>query len=127
VGEPVTVVKEATRVSWNDTNRRHFVNAMVNEAAKGNFVDDGFKKQSWHSIMLQFISTSGCKYAKQQLHSQYGVLKKKYNIFNALVKNCGFGVGPNTGGPTTADEVWCSYLKAHPDAAEFRGKPFCSI
>jgi hypothetical protein len=55
MAEPLTVVKEATRVSWNDTNRRHFVNAMMNDAAKGTFVDNGFKKQSWHSIMLEFI------------------------------------------------------------------------
>jgi Myb/SANT-like DNA-binding domain len=124
MAEPVTVVKEATRVSWNDTNRRHFVNAMMNEAAKGTFVDNGFKKQSWHSIMLEFIVTSGCKYDKQQLHSHYGVLKKKYNIYNALINNSGFGVDPNNGGPTAADEVWSAYLKAHPDASEFRGKPF---
>ena len=34
------------------------------------------------------------------------------------------GVDPNIGGPTAADEVWSAYLKAHPDASEFRGKPF---
>ena len=124
MAEPVTVAKEATRVSWNDTNRRHFLNAMMNEASKGTFVDNGFKKQSWHSIMLEFISTSGCKYDKQQLHSHYGVLKKKYNIYSALINKSGFGVDPNNGGPTAADDVWFSYLKAHPDAAEFRGKPF---
>jgi Myb/SANT-like DNA-binding domain len=117
MAEPVTVVKEATRVSWNDTYRRHFVNAMMNEAAKGTFVDNGFKKQSWHSTMLEFISTSGCKYDKQQLHSHCGVLERKYNIYNALINNSGFG-------PTAADEVWSAYLKAHPDASEFRGKPF---
>lgn len=122
--EAVTVVKDATRVQWNDSNRRHFVNAMMSEASKGNFVDNGFKKQSWHSIMLEFHATSGCKYDKQQLHSHYGVLKKKYNIYNALINNSGFGVDPNNGGPTAADDVWLAYIKAHPDASEFRGKPF---
>jgi hypothetical protein len=54
------------------------------------------------------------------LHSHYGVLKKKYNIYNALINNSGFGVEPNNGGPTAADEVWSAY----PDASGFKGKPF---
>lgn len=52
------------------------------------------------------------------------MLKKKYNIYKALVDNSGSGVDPNNGGPTAANDVWAAYLKAHPDAAEFRGKPF---
>ena len=78
---------------------------MMNEALKGTFVDNGFKKQSWHSIMLEFTSTSGCKYDKQQLHSFCGVLKKKYDISNDLINRSGFGVNTNNGGPTAADDV----------------------
>lgn len=120
----VTVEKEVTKVHWSESNKRHFVTAMMNEAAKGNFVDNGFKKQSWHAIQQEFHATAGFKYDKQQLHSHYAVLKKKYNVYKALVDNSGFGVDPNNGGPTAADDVWSAYLKAHPDASEFRGRPF---
>lgn len=119
-----SVLKDAPKVDWTDANKRHFVAAMVTEASKGNFVDNGFKKQSWQAIQADFNSNSGCKYDKQQLHSHYGVLKKKYNIYKALKDNSGFGVDPNNGGPTAADDVWLAYLKAHPDASQFRGKPF---
>ena len=120
----VIVVKEVAKVHWSESNKRHFVTALMNEAAKGSFVDNGFKKQSWHAIQQEFHSTVGFKYDKQQLHSHYGVLKKKYNIYKALVDNSGFGIDPNNGGPTAADDVWSAYLEAHPDASEFRGRPF---
>lgn len=118
------LVKDGAKVDWTDENKRHFITAMLNEAAKGNFVDNGFKKQSWHAIQAEFRETSKCPYDKQQLHSHYGVLKKKYHIYKALKENSGFGVDPNNGGPTAADDVWLAYLKAHPDASQFRGKPF---
>lgn len=117
-------VKDLTKVDWTEANKRYFVTAMMNEASNGNFVDNGFKKQSWQAIQVEFNSTANCKYDKQQLHSHYGVLKKKYNIYKAMVDNSGFGVDPNNGGPTAADEVWQAYLKAHPEALQFRGKPF---
>ena len=120
----VTVEKEVTKVHWSESNKRHFVTAMMNEAAKGNFVDNGFKKQSWHAIQQEFHATAGFKYDKQQLDSHYAVLKRKYNVYKALVDNSGLGVDPNNGGPTAADDVWSAYLKAHSDASEFRGRPF---
>lgn len=118
------IAKETTRVDWTDENRRHFVHAMMNEASKGNFVDNGFKKQSWQAIQNDFNAASGCRYDKQQLHSHYAVLKKKYHIYKALKDNSGFGVDPSSLAPTAPSEVWTAYIKAHPDAAQFRYKPF---
>jgi hypothetical protein len=116
--------KETTRTDWNERNKLFFVHAMMNEAARGNFVDNGFKKSSWQAIADEFRLKSGCKYDKSQLHSHYAVLKKKYHIYKALQDNSGFGIDPNTGGPTAPAEVWSSYIQAHPDAAQFRYKPF---
>lgn len=118
------VSKDTTKVDWSDEKRRHFINAMVHEAAKGAFVDNGFKKQSWQAIQDEFNSNSGCRYDKSQLHSHYAVLKKKYNIYKALKDNSGFGVDPINGGPTAPGEVWSAYINAHPEAAQFRGKPY---
>ena len=109
--------KETTRTDWNERNKQIFVNAMVNEAAKGNLVDNGFKKWSWQSIADEFRTNSVSKYDKSKLHSHYAVLKKKYHIYKALKDNSGFDVDPNTGGPTARGEVWTAYIQAHPDAA----------
>jgi Myb/SANT-like DNA-binding domain len=116
--------KETTRTDWNERNKQFFVHAMMNEAARGNFVDNSFKKSSWRAIADEFRLKSGCKYDKSQLHSHYAVLKKKYHIYKALQDYSGFGVDPNTGGPTAPVEVSSSYIQAHPDAAQFRYKPF---
>lgn len=116
--------KEVVKVEWTEENKRHFVNAMTNEAARGTFVDNGFKKQSWQAIQDDFRINSGCKYDKQQLHSHYAILKKQYHIYKALKDNSGFGVDPVTGGPTAPPDVWVAYIKAHPDAAKYRHKVF---
>ena len=96
----------------------------MNEAAEGNFADNGFKKQTWHAIQQEFHATAGFKYDKQQLHSHYAVLKRKYNVYKAFADNSDFGVDPNNGCPTADDDVWSAYLKVHPDASELRGRPF---
>jgi hypothetical protein len=114
--------KETTRTDWNERIKQFSVHAMMNEAARGNFVDNCFKKSSWQAIADDFRLKSDCKYDKSQLHSHYAVLKKKYHIYKALQDNSGFGIDPNTGGPTAPAEVWSSYIQAHPDAAQFRYK-----
>jgi Myb/SANT-like DNA-binding domain len=77
-------IKETTRTDWNERNKLFFVHAMMNEAARGNFVGNGYKKSSWQAIADEFRLKSGCKYDKSQLHSHYAVLKKKYYIYKAL-------------------------------------------
>ena len=115
--------KDTNRTDWNEDNKRYFVHAMMNEASKGNFVDNGFKKQSWQAIQAEFRESSGCNYDKSQLHSHYAILQKKYHVYKALKDNSGFGVEPTTGAPTAPTEVWTSYIQAHPDAAPFRYQP----
>ena len=47
--------KETTRTDWNERNKQIFVHAMVNEAAKVNFVDNGFKKLPMSSERIQAV------------------------------------------------------------------------
>ena len=114
---PVTEAK----VDWTDSNKRIFITAMMN-ASIDNFVDSGFKKATWLVICKEFNLKSGLAYSKQQLQSQHGVLKKKYTVYKGIMDNSGFGINPETQGPSAPADVWERYIEAHPAAAAFRNK-----
>jgi hypothetical protein len=57
---------------------------------------------------------------KNQLQSRMQVLKAKFNIFNSIVLNSGFGWDDDLKVPTAPDRTWKEYLSSHPKAKEFR-------
>jgi hypothetical protein len=119
--EPPKSKEPEVKVDWNDSNKRVFITAMMN-ASVDNFADSGFKKATWEIIKKEFLHKTGLKYSKQQLQSQHGVLKKKYIIYKAIMDNSGFGIDPETNGPSAPADVWERYIEAHPAAAAFQYK-----
>jgi hypothetical protein len=120
VESPKSKAPEA-KVDWTDSNKRIFITAMMN-ASIDNFVDSGFKKATWLVILKEFNLKSGLAYSKQQLQSQHGVLKKKYTIYKGIMDNSGFGINPETLGPSAPADVWERYIEAHPAAAAYQNK-----
>ena len=71
--------------------------------------------------MARFRSHPGCKaFPKAQLQSQFNGLKAKYKTFQACIDNSGFGWNDELKIPIAPDSVWDAYIKAHPEAKEFR-------
>lgn len=66
--------------------------------------------------MVTFNREMECNYDKQQLQSQYSILKKNYSVFKKLIENSGFGYDDVRKIPTAPSEVWDAYIAAHPDA-----------
>lgn len=121
----------AERTKWTEKSRECYINAMVSEIETGVFVDSGFKKASWQNIVANLNSSYAAAreeieptltYTKQQCQSYYSKIKGQWTIYHMLMNNSGFGIDPDTGGPTACDSVWNAHIAAHKDAASYRYK-----
>jgi len=97
---------------WN-SERTQFLTAMIEEKRGGVFTSSGFKSSSWTAICNRFNRVANVTYTKQQLQSQYNLLKKKYAIFEQLRNNSGFGWDATTNMVTAPESVWESYCAVH--------------
>lgn len=121
----------AERTKWTEKSRECYINAMVSEIETGVFVDSGFKKASWKKTVADLNeSYEGAReeneptftYTKQQCQSYYSKIKNQWTVYNTLMNNSGFGIDPDTGGPTACDSVWNAHITVHKDAANYRFK-----
>lgn len=65
---------------------------MLDQVRAGkNFDYNEFKSNVWLEIMKRFNRSDEVEYDRQQLQSQYSILKKRYSIFKKLVDKSGFG------------------------------------
>jgi hypothetical protein len=112
------------RVTWSESMKKSLITGLMREASKVQCCDGRFKKASWQRILDAFIKETGLQLNKQQLHNQFGDLKKKYIVFKKLTLTESFTVDPNAGNAVSAStETWTSYLEENPGAKEFQYKP----
>jgi hypothetical protein len=77
--------KKTHSYQWNDIRKRDLYHCCLNEIARGNFTDCGFKCSGWNAILTEFISHNrGAMATKQQILSHMANAKKKYAIFIRL-------------------------------------------
>lgn len=117
-------MSETKNATWDDNMRRILIKIIKNQLSQAKHGDNGFKKDSWTSILIRFNRESNCEYTKTQIQNQYTNLKKRYGIFNMIKDSSGFGWDEFNQTATAPPDVWCAYLAMHPLAKEFQGKGF---
>jgi hypothetical protein len=87
---PKDIKKEKT--DWTNARKSMFIEIMLEQVRAGENCDsNGFKSKLWLEIMKGFNMTAEVDYDKQQLQSQYSIMKKQYLIFRTLYDKSGFG------------------------------------
>ncbi|KAF0738626.1 hypothetical protein Ae201684_005554 [Aphanomyces euteiches] len=92
----------ATKASWMEERTAILLDCFCRELARGKGTDAG-------------CSTPACRLSG---------LKAKYSRVHALRTNSGFGWYAAVGLATALEEVWSSYIAAHPKSAVYRNIPF---
>jgi hypothetical protein len=116
---PKDIKKEKT--DWTNARKSMFIEIMLEQVRAGENCDsNGFKSKLWLEIMKGFNMTAEVDYDKQQLQSQYSIMKKQYLIFRTLYDKSGFDWDDENKVPTAPDTVWDEYFEHHPEAAKYR-------
>ena len=104
---------EVVKCKWTDERLTILLNELINEHRSGTGTSSGFKSASWARITINFNRAANVSYKKDQLQSQYAILKKKYAVFEQLRGTSGFGWDDATKTVTAPDTVWDAYIAGH--------------
>ena len=106
---------------WNATTKRYLIDTLLEKLGQGHaHADSGFKKHEWTWIVADFKSRSHLNYNKQQLQSEYNIMKKQYGIMSTIRNNSGFGWDNENNVPTAPENVWKEYLRKNSESAKYR-------
>ncbi|XP_058068931.1 uncharacterized protein At2g29880-like [Magnolia sinica] len=83
----------------------------------------GFKIESFTGIAENMLLKLGLKVTNANVKNRIRTVKKIFFTVKDLRSASGFGWDPDLLIVVASDEVWMDYIKSHPDAAQFRGKP----
>ena len=82
--------------------------------------DSNIKSAEWTKVLNNFNEETKLNCNRQQLQSKIQSLKKQWIVFKKMKENSGWGWDHERNIPTAQDDVWAAYIKAHPEAKEFR-------
>ncbi|XP_017420008.1 uncharacterized protein LOC108330061 isoform X2 [Vigna angularis] len=112
---------ERTRTDWTASMDQLFIELMVDQLSRGNRVDNGFNKKAWTDMLAIFNSKFGCQHGRRVLKNRFKKLLKYYRDITNLVKQ-GFSWNEQQQMLLADDDIWDSYVKAHPHARIYRSK-----
>ncbi|KAJ4951254.1 hypothetical protein NE237_028086 [Protea cynaroides] len=113
------------KAKWTPPRDDYLVELMIDQLPFGwKKKENGFTKQSWHSMTIRFNRKFGLQFEKSQLRNRYTNLRRIYFIIKSLVSQNGFGWDEAQQTITAKDEVWDHYISDHPDVESYRFKSF---
>ncbi|XP_062144294.1 uncharacterized protein LOC133851750 isoform X2 [Alnus glutinosa] len=118
----VPASKEHSNKDWTLAMDRCFVKLMLAQLRKGNKVRNTFKKQAWQDMLTLFNGKFGSTYNKSFLKHRYKKLLRYYTDMKSLLEVKGFSWDEKQQKIAADSYVWDNYIKAHPDARQYRKK-----
>ncbi|KAL7595601.1 hypothetical protein Lser_V15G30039 [Lactuca serriola] len=122
MGSQAPINKDRSRTYWTPTMERYFVDLMLEHMNLGNRVGHTFNKQAWNDMLAVFNAKFGSQYDKDVLKSRYTNLWKQFNDVKIMLSQTGFSWDETRNMVVADDYIWDSYIKAHPDARQYRTK-----
>ncbi|XP_042504465.1 L10-interacting MYB domain-containing protein-like [Macadamia integrifolia] len=113
------------KAKWTPPRDDYLVELMIDQLPFGwKKKENGFTKQSWHSMTIRFNRKFGLQFEKSQLRNRYTNLRRIYFIIKSLISQNGFGWDEAQQIIIATDEVWDRYISDHPDVESYRFKSF---
>ncbi|XP_023741627.1 L10-interacting MYB domain-containing protein [Lactuca sativa] len=114
---------DGLRTIWTPEMDRYFIELMLEEAGKGNRIDDHlFSKRAWNHMTLLFNTKFRFQYEKDVLKNRHKTLRNVYKVINKLLALDGFSWDHTRQMVIAHNEVWDDYIKVHPGARSYRIK-----
>ncbi|KAI8531228.1 hypothetical protein RHMOL_Rhmol11G0120900 [Rhododendron molle] len=80
-----------------------------------------FNDIQWHEILKELgVRTGRIGYTLPKIREKFSRIKKEYKSFKHMLDTTGFGWDETSQTVTATDDVWLTYLQAHPKSAKFR-------
>ncbi|KAF5207001.1 Myb/SANT-like DNA-binding domain protein [Thalictrum thalictroides] len=112
-----------SRVSWTPLMDRYFVNLMLDHVRRGNLINHSFSKEAWIHMTTLFSEKFEFQYENDVLNNRFEFLEKQYTAIKNLLDQDGFHWDETLEMVSAEQHVWDDYMKACPDAQQYRGRP----
>uniref|UniRef100_A0A1J3FGL1 Uncharacterized protein n=1 Tax=Noccaea caerulescens TaxID=107243 RepID=A0A1J3FGL1_NOCCA len=126
MGDTEEVKSKGPYKTWSDPEHKMLLRLLV-EAVNQGFRKNG--KFNQLTVETRILSTLKGELGSTKTYKQYKdrmkILRSKYQSLADLLRfSSGFGWDPETKRFTASDEVWSTYLKAHPGNTHLRDESF---
>ncbi|GLT76089.1 hypothetical protein SLA2020_477700 [Shorea laevis] len=111
-----------TRTFWTPPMDRFLIDLLLDQVYNGNKLGQTFITQAWIEMITLFNAKFGSHHDKEVLKNRFKHLRRMYNEIKLLLGQSGFSWDEKRAMVTAEDNVWDSYIKAHPDARSYRVK-----
>ncbi|KAF7830367.1 L10-interacting MYB domain-containing protein [Senna tora] len=112
---------EHPKTYWTAAMDQFFIELLLDQLGRGNKVNNAFNRKAWRNMLAMFSTKFGPQHSKRVLRHRYSKLSKYYSDITVLLKE-GFSWDEKLQMLVADDDVWDTYVKAHPHARAYRTK-----
>ncbi|KAG4180861.1 hypothetical protein ERO13_A10G191100v2 [Gossypium hirsutum] len=111
-------------VVWSVAMDKCLIEALAIQAKNGNKIDKCFNENAYTAACIAVNSRFDLNLNNQKVVNRLKTIKKRYKVMRDMLSQEGFRWNPNTKMiECDSEDLWKSYVAAHPDAKGFRRKP----
>ena len=99
---------------WPNAVKKHFIDILLEEDAKGNMPQGQFKLGTWTAVMNEFNKRANKNYSKTRLTQKYQRMKQRHRTFSQLIACTGMGWDPISNTVTASEEAWVATFAVSP-------------
>ncbi|XP_010276164.1 PREDICTED: uncharacterized protein At2g29880-like isoform X2 [Nelumbo nucifera] len=111
---------EVDRMNWTPELTKFIIDKVLEDKNATGKKGGNLTKSTCNKIVAALKNEKRVHVTNKQVKNRWDYLKKKYEIWSRMFKKPGRGYNPVTNTFDWPDEVWDEYLKANPDARQFR-------
>ncbi|XP_062154599.1 L10-interacting MYB domain-containing protein isoform X6 [Alnus glutinosa] len=110
------------KATWTPAFHKIFLDLCIEQTLKGNKPGTHFTKEGWRNIVESFYEKTGSSYDKKQMKNHWSLTKEQWKVWVKLIGDSSMKWDPETKLLGASREDWANYIKANPEAAQFRFK-----
>lgn len=110
------------KANWTPSLHKTFIDLCLQETLNGNKPGTHFTKEGWKNIIDSFYLKSGFNYGRLQFKNHWDNTKEQWRAWSKLVGTSYMKWDPSNSTFEASEADWTKYLKANPEAAQFRYK-----
>ena len=102
------------RKLWPEAVKKHFIDVLLEDDAKGNMPQGQFKTGTWTVVMNEFNKCANKNYNKTQFTKKYQRMKGRHCTFSQLIAHTGMGWDPISNTMTANEEALAAAFAVSP-------------
>ncbi|XP_047322091.1 uncharacterized protein At2g29880-like [Impatiens glandulifera] len=121
--EKIRRMKTKSYLKWTSMMDNVLTNVLLEQHNLGNHPPNGWKSVAYAAAVSALHNQCNVNVSRENIQSRLKTWDKHYAVISAMLGTSGFGWDwDRKVVKVDSEEVWTTYVKAHPDASHYRSK-----